>query len=88
MVFIDADKENNPAYFTAALGMSHVGSLIVVDNIARRGRLIDADSVAGDVVGTRKLFEIMGEEKRVEATAVQTVGSKGWDGYAMAVVVQ
>jgi predicted O-methyltransferase YrrM len=88
LVFIDADKENNPGYFKAALAMSHVGSLIVVDNIARRGRLIDADSKAVDVLGTRKLFEIMGKEKRVEATAVQTVGSKGWDGYAMALVVE
>jgi predicted O-methyltransferase YrrM len=88
LVFIDADKENNPGYFKAALAMSHVGTLIVVDNIARRGRLIDADSKAVDVLGTRKLFEIMGKEKRVEATAVQTVGSKGWDGYAMALVVE
>jgi predicted O-methyltransferase YrrM len=88
MVFIDADKDNNPGYFTAALAMSHVGTLIVVDNIARRGRLIDQDSTAGDVLGTRKLFEMMGKEKRVEATAVQTVGSKGWDGYAMALVVE
>jgi predicted O-methyltransferase YrrM len=88
MVFIDADKENNPGYFTAALAMSHVGTLIVVDNIARRGRLIDADSTAGDVLRTRKLFEMMGKEKRIEATAVQTVGSKGWDGYSMALVVE
>jgi predicted O-methyltransferase YrrM len=88
LVFIDADKENNSGYFTAALAMSHVGTLIVVDNIARRGRLIDGDSKAGDVLGTRKLFEMMGKEKRVEATAVQTVGSKGWDGYAMALVVE
>ncbi|PMD61827.1 S-adenosyl-L-methionine-dependent methyltransferase [Hyaloscypha bicolor E] len=88
MVFIDADKDNNPGYFTAALAMSHVGTLIVVDNIARRGRLIDPNSTAGDVLGTRKLFEMMGKEKRVEATAVQTVGSKGWDGYAMALVVE
>jgi predicted O-methyltransferase YrrM len=88
MVFIDADKDNNPGYFTAALAMSHVGTLIVVDNIARRGRLIDPNSTAGDVLGTRKLFEMMGREKRVEATAVQTVGSKGWDGYAMALVVE
>jgi predicted O-methyltransferase YrrM len=88
LVFIDADKENNPGYFTAALAMSHVGTLIVVDNIARRGRLIDETSTAGDVLGTRKLFEMMGKEKRVEATAVQTVGIKGWDGYAMALVVE
>jgi predicted O-methyltransferase YrrM len=88
MVFIDADKDNNPGYFTAALAMSHVGTLIVIDNIARRGRLIDPNSTAGDVLGTRKLFEMMGKEKRVEATAVQTVGSKGWDGYAMALVVE
>lgn len=88
MVFIDADKDNNTGYFTAALAMSHVGTLIVVDNIARQGRIIDQGSTAGDVIGTRKLFELMGKEKRVEATAVQTVGSKGWDGYAMALVIE
>ena len=88
MVFIDADKDNNTGYFTAALAMSHVGTLIVVDNIARQGRLIDQSSTAGDVIGTRNLFELMGKEKRVEATAVQTVGSKGWDGYAMALVIE
>ena len=88
MVFIDADKDNNTGNFTAALAMSHVGTLIVVDNIARQGRLIDQSSTAGDVIGTRKLFELMGKEKRVEATAVQTVGSKGWDGYAMALVIE
>jgi len=89
MVFIDADKDNNPGYFTAALAMSHVGTLIVVDNIARRGRLIDPNSTAGDVLGTRKLFEMMGKEKRVEATRrFRLLGSKGWDGYAMALVVE
>ena len=88
LVFIDANKEDNPGYFTAGLAMSHVGTLIVVDNIARRGRLIDEGSKDSDVLGTRKLFEMMGKEKRVEATAVQTVGSKGWDGFSMALVVE
>ena len=88
LVFIDANKEDNPGYFTAGLAMSHVGTLIVVDNIARRGRLIDEGSKDSDVLGTRKLFEMMGKEKRVEATAVQTVGSKGWDGFSMALVIE
>ena len=87
MVFIDADKQNNVGYFKAALEFSHIGTLQVVDNIGRRGRLSDLSDVGSDVVGTRDLLEYLKEEKRVEATAVQTVGSKEWDGYLMALVV-
>ena len=87
MVFIDADKENNLGYFKWALEFSHVGTVIVVDNIARSGRLLgegDPDAAKG----TALLFEYMKTEKRIEATAVQTVGMKGWDGFAMALVVE
>jgi len=87
MVFIDADKQNNVGYFKAALAFSHVGTVIIVDNVGRRGKLSDESVTDISVVGTRNLFQYLKEEKRVEATAVQTVGCKGWDGYLMALVV-
>lgn len=91
-VFIDADKENNLTYFKYALEFSRIGTVIVVDNIARRGRLADLDCDAADVVGTRKLFEYLKKEEdsgtsRVESSALQTLGSKGWDGFLIATVV-
>ncbi|KAG9232403.1 O-methyltransferase family protein [Amylocarpus encephaloides] len=88
MVFIDADKGNNPTYFKRALEFSHVGSIIVVDNVVRRGRVVDPENDDTEVAGIRKLFEILKTEKRVECTALQTVGSKGWDGFALAVVIE
>ena len=92
-VFIDADKENNLTYFKYALeSFSRVGTVIVVDNIARRGKLADEENDESHVVGTRKLFEWLKEQEdngtsRVESTAIQTVGSKGWDGFLIATVV-
>jgi predicted O-methyltransferase YrrM len=88
MVFIDADKENNVGYLKWALEFSHVGTVIVVDNVVRQGRVIDEGNEEPGVVGVRNLFEVMKGEKRLECTAVQTVGSKGWDGFAMALVVK
>ncbi len=85
-VFIDADKVNNPVYFAAALRLSHVGALIVVDNVVRGGRVADAGSDEPDVVGTRRLVELLGATPAVTATAVQTVGVKGYDGFAIALV--
>lgn len=87
-VFIDADKQNNVEYFRWALRFSHVGTLIVVDSIGRRGRLAETESSDETVLATRKLFEEIKREKRVDATAVQTVGSKGWDGFALLLVVE
>jgi predicted O-methyltransferase YrrM len=81
-VFIDADKENNPAYFDWALRLSRPGTLIVVDNVVRGGSVTQRrDDVA--VQGIRRMNEIIAAEPRVTATAVQTVGSKGWDGFCL-----
>lgn len=86
MVFIDADKQNNAGYFEWALRMSRRGTLIIVDNVVRNGAISDAGSKDSSVIGTRKLFDIMEMDPRVSATAIQTVGSKGYDGFAIAVV--
>lgn len=88
LTFIDADKRNAPAYFNAAVELSHAGSIIVVDNIVRGGKLIDPG--AGDdpdTAGMRTLLEQMGTDRRIVPAALQTVGVKGWDGIAFALVV-
>jgi predicted O-methyltransferase YrrM len=87
LVFIDADKPGNADYFAWALKLTRVGGLIIVDNVVRNGDVIDP---AGDAnaQGARRLFEAMAKERRVSATAVQTVGSKGYDGFAIAVVIR
>ena len=85
-VFIDADKQNNPAYVRAALAMSRPGTTIVVDNVIREGGVLDAASRDERILGTRRLFEEVGREPRLTATAVQTVGIKKWDGFLIAVV--
>jgi predicted O-methyltransferase YrrM len=86
LVFIDADKPSNPDYLDAALRLTRPGSLIVVDNVVREGGILDADGDAA-VQGVRKLFDRLGSEPRVSATALQTVGCKGHDGFAIALVV-
>jgi predicted O-methyltransferase YrrM len=85
-VFIDADKKNNTQYVEHALALTHPGSLIIVDNVVRGGRVADAESDEADVVGTRACLELMGTHPKLDSTAVQTVGSKGWDGFAIALV--
>jgi predicted O-methyltransferase YrrM len=87
MVFIDADKSGNADYFAWAMKLTRVGSLIIVDNVVRNGGVIDANGDA-NVQGARRVLEAMANEPRVSATAVQTVGSKGYDGFAIAVVVK
>lgn len=87
MVFIDADKENNVGYLKWALEFSHVGTLIVVDNIVRQGRLVDLENKDPSITGVREVLDLMKREKRLEFTGVQTVGSKGWDGFAMGLVI-
>ncbi|MFI9834253.1 O-methyltransferase [Streptomyces sp. NPDC051913] len=84
LVFIDADKANNPHYIEWALKLTRVGSLIVVDNVVRGGRVADPDDTTPDVVGTRTAIELLGSHPRVTATAIQTVGAKGYDGFALA----
>lgn len=85
-VFIDADKENIPGYFTWALKLTRPGSMIVVDNVVRNGRVIDAKSRDVSVQGVRRFNEMLKKEKRVSATSIQTVGSKGYDGFTLALV--
>lgn len=86
LVFIDADKPSNPAYFSWALQLTRRGSVIVVDNVVRNGDVLDEASPDPGVQGTRRLYELLGEEPRVTATVIQTVGSKGYDGFAVALV--
>lgn len=85
-IFIDADKQNNAAYVRAALSLSHPGTMIVVDNVIREGRVLDAGSADANVAGTRALFDMLAAEPRLTATAVQTVGAKKWDGFVLAIV--
>ncbi|MER6676043.1 O-methyltransferase [Streptomyces sp. NPDC000983] len=87
LVFIDADKRNNPHYVEWALRLTSAGSLIIVDNVVRGGRVTDAGSTDPDVRGTRAAVELLGSHPRLSATAIQTVGGKGYDGFALARVL-
>ena len=86
LIFIDADKPNNPAYFEWALKLSRKGSVIVADNVVRYGELTNSASADPSVKGVRNFMELIAKEKRVSATAIQTVGVKGHDGFALALV--
>lgn len=90
LVFIDADKENNPHYVLESLELTHPGSIIIVDNVVRNGTVLhtgDASTVEGRATnGTHEVLDILGGDPRLDATALQTIGSKGWDGFALAVV--
>jgi predicted O-methyltransferase YrrM len=86
LIFIDADKPSNPDYLSWALKLSHRGSLIVADNVVRDGQVIEANSNDASVQGIRRFNEMLACEPRAIATAIQTVGSKGYDGFAIAVV--
>jgi len=86
-IFIDADKPSNPQYLKWALKLARVGSVIVVDNVVRDGKVADAKSTDSDVRGTRKMASLMAKEPRLSASVVQNVGIKGYDGFAIAVVV-
>jgi predicted O-methyltransferase YrrM len=83
--FIDADKENNAAYFEHALRLSRKGAIIIVDNVVRDGAVIDPKGNSM-VQGVRRLFEVLSKDERIFATAIQTVGDKGYDGFLMAMV--
>ncbi|HZM06970.1 MAG TPA: O-methyltransferase [Methylocella sp.] len=88
LTFIDADKQNIPEYFKFALKLARRGSLIIVDNVVRDGRVIDSKSHDPDIVGIRRFNEMLAAEPRVSATAIQTVGAKGYDGFAIALVTE
>ena len=79
LIFIDADKPGNPDYFQWALKLSRPGSVIIVDNVVRNGEIANAESADGSVQGTRRMNELIRAEPRVNATAIQTVGGKGYD---------
>lgn len=86
VVFIDADKANNPHYLGWALQLTRPGSLIIADNVVRDGALIDPTDNDPNLEGVRGLFDMLADEPRLTATAIQTVGSKGYDGFAIALV--
>ncbi|MFF1417531.1 O-methyltransferase [Streptomyces sp. NPDC058280] len=87
LVFVDADKPNNPHYLEWALKLTRPGSVIIVDNVVRGGAVADAASTDAAVRGTQRMIELMSANPRLSATAVQTVGSKGYDGFALARVL-
>jgi len=87
LVFIDADKESNTLYLDWAARLGHPGTVVIVDNIGRDGEIVNDASPDSKVVGTRDGLRMLGEDPRFDATALQTVGIKGWDGFAIAVVV-
>ncbi len=83
LVFIDADKASYPVYYESAVRLSHPGTLVVADNVVRRGDVAEAGSVDPQVVGVRQMNERIARDRRVSATAIQTVGTKGYDGFAL-----
>jgi predicted O-methyltransferase YrrM len=87
LIFIDADKPNNPHYLRWALQLSQPGTVIIGDNVVRGGAVADPTSEDANVKGVREFLEIIANEPRLDATAIQTVGEKGWDGFSLAVVV-
>jgi predicted O-methyltransferase YrrM len=87
LIFIDADKESYPAYLAAALKLSRRGTLIIADNVIRDGEVTKPDSSDPRVQGARRFNQLLADEPRVRATAIQTVGRKGHDGMAIAIVI-
>ncbi|NER00498.1 MAG: O-methyltransferase [Cyanothece sp. SIO2G6] len=84
LIFIDADKPNNPVYFDWSLKLSRPGTVIVGDNVVRDGAVVDSNSADPKVQGVRRFCELIAADSRLSATAIQTVGSKGYDGFAIA----
>jgi predicted O-methyltransferase YrrM len=87
LIFIDADKSAMPDYLTWALKLSRPGTVIVGDNVVREGEVADPKSADASVRGVQRFLDMIGEHPRLTGTALQTVGSKGWDGLAIAVVL-
>lgn len=86
LIFIDADKPNNPNYLDWAMKLSRSGTVIVCDNVIRDGAVVQKNSGDVNVEGARAAFSFIGGEKRLDGTAIQTVGAKGYDGFAIAIV--
>lgn len=86
LIFIDADKPNNPNYLSWAMRLSRPGTVIVCDNAIREGAVLNDDGLDANVEGARSAFSFIGGDKRLDGTAIQTVGSKGYDGFAIAIV--
>ncbi|PCK22966.1 methyltransferase [Bacillus pumilus] len=86
LIFIDADKPNNPNYLKWALDFSKKGTVIIADNVVRNGSVIHAADQDERVKGTREFFDLLKQEPRIEATAIQTVGEKGYDGFVYGIV--
>jgi predicted O-methyltransferase YrrM len=86
LIFIDADKQNIPAYLEWSLRLSRPGTVIITDNVIRDGAIINAEDPDPRVQGVRRLFEMMSADPRLDATALQTVGTKGYDGFTLAIV--
>ncbi|MBV8464448.1 MAG: class I SAM-dependent methyltransferase, partial [Burkholderiales bacterium] len=86
LIFIDADKPNNPRYLEWSLQLARLGTLIIGDNVVRNGAVADPASDDANVIGVRSFIDMMAKHPRLSATAIQTVGSKGYDGFSMALV--
>ena len=87
LIFIDADKSGTPEYYRRALELSRPGTVIITDNVVRKGEVIDPQNPDPNIQGMRRFIEILAEDRRVEATAIQTVGTKGYDGFLIARVL-
>ncbi|HXA48200.1 MAG TPA: class I SAM-dependent methyltransferase, partial [Burkholderiaceae bacterium] len=86
LIFIDADKPNNPHYLEWSLKLSRPGTLIIGDNVVRDGAVADSESEDKNVIGVRRFIDLIADNPRLSATAIQTVGCKGYDGFLMAIV--
>ena len=86
MIFIDADKPNNPNYLSWAMRLSRPGTVIICDNVIRDGAVLNQDGSDANVEGARAAFSFIGGDNRLDGTAIQTVGAKGYDGFAIAIV--
>lgn len=85
-VFIDADKGNNPLYLELCLKLSRPGTVIIGDNVVRHGKILEENPRGANIKGLQSFFELMSNHPQLDATAVQTVGAKSWDGFSMAIV--
>jgi predicted O-methyltransferase YrrM len=86
VIFIDADKPNNPTYLEWSLKLAHSGTVIIGDNVVRGGAVAESSSTDPNVIGIRSFLTLVGDNPRLEATAIQTVGCKGYDGFSVAIV--